>query len=274
MASYPSDDPSWVEIVSAALEKVAAEHCAADQQLDDAQRLAAQRHRDADEMLETAIWGVTMEEDDTSEQELNSDQELPDGETSESTKQDRETEKMNEPLTTSQQLADQSQVSQEVSAANLDAAFDRKSASDSDDQPLNKKMKQTLPQAQLQDPLGYASDIIYSLSRNIKNHNKDESYQLLAAMWMDIVELRGVGPEEAKLRQAPAIGDKVVTEERRAAARSITEPLKGVSDMELLSLQLDVEQTWSHLELMCSMWGLDVDPTAPVPDNRNSCTLV
>jgi len=200
--------------------------------------------------LDLVIQNVT--EESIPKQELNSDQESPNEETSEAMHQAAEIETMNQLPSAAPQVVDQSQVSQETDAGFLDAVSDKNSASESAEPP-NKKMKPAPPQAQLQKPLWYTNNLINSLSLNTKAYNREESMQLLAAMWRNIVEMRGVDPEEAKLRQAPAaMLEKVVTNDRRDAARRVTESLKDLSDWELLSVQLDIEQTWRNFE---SRWG-------------------
>jgi len=71
--------------------------------------------------------------------------------------------------------------------------------------------------------------------------------QLLAAIWMDIVDLRAV---KAKLRHTDKIGKQVVTKERQAEARTVTEPLKDqfIIDKDLLALQLEVERAWQDCQ--------------------------
>jgi len=196
---------------------------------------------------------VAAERRATGGQELNSHQKSSDKETNESAVQKSGTEQMNQLLTTPPQLAVPSLVSQKVGAGFLDGLTDKNSASDLEYQPPNKKMKQTLHAAQ-QQAQGYANGTINSFIQNTKGSSRDDSRQLLAAMWMEIVELRGVGPEGAKFRQSAAMAETVVKEERKAAARFIIEPLNGLSDTELLSIQMKLESAWRHF---ASMRGSD-----------------
>jgi len=301
MASYPSNHPYWMERVSAAIEQADAEHLAADQQLEDAQRLAAQRHRDADAKLAEIIREITAERRAVVEQEPDGETTAPNlkpvtmkrqskpthtAETQEksftglleedadagdimnllfSTPRQGETENildqqpttppeaeaeqvMNQLLTTPFQCAEQSQGSHQFGVTVPTASSDKtemNSPSNSERQAPTKIKIRKQSQAQREDPVGYAYKVLHSLRWNTKDHGTEESLQILATMWKDIVEMRDADPDEFMIRQPPAgISKKVVTEERRAAARTITQPLERYSDSFLLSFQLSIEDAF------------------------------
>jgi len=316
MTTYPPNPPDWIERVKAAVERAAAEHRAADQQLADAQRLAAQRHRVADSILAAVIRqveadcrGVACGREMTIDQETSIRENLTIIPAPISTKQrskqkykkkvgkkslskikvkamkglmeesqEVETEQIMIDLlsSTSQQRADQPQMSPEEACEFLHSASERNSASEYQP-PTNNDKTQTRPGAQLEDPLWFAGETLTALIANTSdetNEDLEESMQLLAAMWMELVVLRDADPHEAKLRRAAVIAEQVVTDESRAAARTVTDHLKGLPDRKLLSLQFDIERAWHNFEQ-----SLDPDddfehsprPAKPV---QGSCVLL
>jgi len=278
----------WIERVSSAVDQAAVEYQAADQQLDDAQRLAVQRRRDAAAKVKAVIREVAEERREAGGQEsdgetsatilklVSKQQSAKKSKTKEQTKllaelleeaQEAETGYVViQPSATQPQCAEQSQASQQLSFLQEVSGRNELNSS-SETQSSTSTLTQSRPKAQLRDPLGYAHETVNSLTRKIRDLSTltytDESMQLLAAMWMNIVEMRHADPEEAKIRNADIIAQQVVTEERRAAARSITEPLKDLSDWQLLSLQKHIERAWHEFQ-----------QTLELPNGVGSCILL